>query len=171
MLLPEGFDTHPDARYPLLISHGHFPADFGGFRAEPPDPNLKPDYSERFRIHGYNRIEQEEAHRFYETWKGPGFPRLLIIQIQHPTQFYDDSYAVNSANVRPYGDAINYELIPEIEKRFRGSAPVGRAFFTAAQPAGGKLWPRRFFIPTCTTLLSSPVPTRWISAPSLVQHL
>ena len=26
VLLPEGFDSHPDARYPLVINHGHFPA-------------------------------------------------------------------------------------------------------------------------------------------------
>jgi hypothetical protein len=44
VLLPEGFDEHPEARYPLAISHGHFPADFGGFRESPPDPDLVPDY-------------------------------------------------------------------------------------------------------------------------------
>ncbi len=32
VFLPEGFDTHPNARYPLVIFHGHFPATFGGFR-------------------------------------------------------------------------------------------------------------------------------------------
>src|SRR5688500_8421291 len=26
VLLPEGWDTHPNARYPLFINHGHFPA-------------------------------------------------------------------------------------------------------------------------------------------------
>ena len=46
VLLPEGFDQHPEARYPLMIFHGHFPADFGGFRTEPPDADLEPDYSE-----------------------------------------------------------------------------------------------------------------------------
>jgi hypothetical protein len=25
VLLPEGFDEHPEARYPLVINHGHFP--------------------------------------------------------------------------------------------------------------------------------------------------
>src|SRR5581483_8925601 len=43
VLLPEGFDDHPDARYPLMVFHGHFPADISNFRTEPPDPNLKPD--------------------------------------------------------------------------------------------------------------------------------
>src|SRR6185436_20175603 len=68
VLLPEGFETHPETRFPLMVFHGHFPADITSFRAEPPDPNLKPDYNGRFRIHGYNRIQEEEAHRFYQTW-------------------------------------------------------------------------------------------------------
>src|SRR5687768_10057159 len=85
VLLPEGFDTHPDARYPLVIQHGHFPANLGNWRETPPDPNLAPDYSERFRLRGYNRIQQEYAYQFYKDWTGPGFPRVLVIEIQHPT--------------------------------------------------------------------------------------
>ena len=38
---------------------------------------------------------------------------------QHPNPYFDDSYAVNSVNLGPYGDAIMQELIPEIEQRFR----------------------------------------------------
>jgi hypothetical protein len=120
VLLPEGFDEHPEARYPLMVFHGHFPADFGGFRTEPPDPDLEPEFSERFDVDGYNRIQQEEAHAFYKEWTGPDFPRFLIVEIQHANPFYDDSYAVNSANLGPYGDAITYELIPFIEEQFRG---------------------------------------------------
>ena len=30
VLLPEGFDEHPEARYPLVIFHGHFPARLRG---------------------------------------------------------------------------------------------------------------------------------------------
>jgi len=120
ILLPEGFDEHPEAHYPLVINHGHFPHDFGGFRETPPDPDLEPDYSSRFDLHGYNRIQQEYAHEFYKEWTGPDFPRMLIIEIQHANPYYDDSYAVNSENLGPYGDAITYELIPYIEKKFRG---------------------------------------------------
>ncbi len=74
VLVPEGFDEHPEARIPLIIYHGHFPYTFGGFRETPPDPNLKPDYSERFHLAGYNRIQQEYAHEFYQGMDGPGFP-------------------------------------------------------------------------------------------------
>ena len=35
VLLPKGWAEHPKARYPLMINHGHFPDDFGGFRPEP----------------------------------------------------------------------------------------------------------------------------------------
>ena len=136
VLLPEGFEQHPEARYPLCVFHGHFPADFGGCRTEPPDPNLKPDYIERFKVHGYNRMVQEEAYRFYKTWTGPGFPRMLIVEIQHANPFYDDSYAVNSANLGPYGDAIMRELVPYIEKRFRGIGQ-GWARFTYGGSTGG----------------------------------
>ena len=54
----------------------------------------------------------EYEHNFFKEWTGPGFPRVLMLTIQHANPYYDDSYAVNSANVGPYGDAIMYELIP-----------------------------------------------------------
>ena len=136
VLLPEGFDQHPDARYPLVINHGHFPADFEGFRPEPADTTIACDYSERFRLECYNRIQQQLAHQFYRDWTGPGFPRVLLIEIQHPTPYYDDSYAINSANNGPYGDAIMRELIPEIERRFRGIGQ-GWARFTYGGSTGG----------------------------------
>ena len=120
ILLPKGFDEHPEANYPLMIFHGHFPSNFGGWRTTPPDPNLEPDYSERFHVEGYNKIQQQEAYDFYKRWNEPDFPRFIVIEIQHPTPYYDDSYAVNSASQGPYGDAITYELIPYIEEKFRG---------------------------------------------------
>ena len=134
--MPEGFDSHPEARYPLVVFHGHFPQTFGGFREEPPDPNLKPDYSERFHLAGYNRIVQEQAHQFYKEWTGPNYPRMIIIEIQHANPYYDDSYAVNSANLGPYGDAITYELIPYLEKKYR-CLGAGWARFLYGGSTGG----------------------------------
>ena len=136
ILVPQGFDTHPNARYPLAIFEDHFNPDFGGFRTTPPDPDLKPDYSERFHISGYNRIQQEEAYKFYQQWSGPNFPRLLVVQINHANQYYDDSYAVNSANLGPYGDAIETELIPAIEQKFRAIGQ-GWARFVYGGSTGG----------------------------------
>lgn len=112
VLLPYGWDTHPDARYPVLVHHGHFPASIAndGWRETPPDPSAK----------GAQREQQEAAYQFYKDWNGPNFPRMIHVLVQHPTPYFDDSYAVNSANNGPYGDAITRDLIPYIEKQFRG---------------------------------------------------
>lgn len=136
VLLPEGFDTHPKARYPLIINHGHFPADFDSIRETPPDPDLVPDFSDRFQWKGYNRTQQAEAYRFYKLWTGPDFPRALIIEIQHANPFYDDSYAVDSANVGPYGAAIQTELIPYLEKKYRALG-TGWSRFVYGGSTGG----------------------------------
>ncbi|RMF57610.1 MAG: hypothetical protein D6748_10810 [Calditrichaeota bacterium] len=136
LLLPEGFDEHPDARYPLVVNHGHFPYSFGGFKETPPPADLKPEYSKRFHLEGYNKIVWEHAYQFYKEWTGPDFPRVIIMKIQHANPYYDDSYAVNSANLGPYGDAINHELIPYVEKMFRGLGE-GWARFTYGGSTGG----------------------------------
>ncbi|MBI1873251.1 MAG: hypothetical protein HYS05_05085, partial [Acidobacteria bacterium] len=112
VLLPFGWDTHPEARYPVLIHHGHFPASIAndGWRETPSDPSAG----------GVQREQQEAAYQFYKDWNGPNFPRMIHVLVQHATPYFDDSYAVNSANNGPYGDAITHDLIPYIEKQFRG---------------------------------------------------
>jgi len=147
VLLPEGWDTHPDVKYPLAIFHGHFPSDFGGFRTIPPDTSIKADYSDRFHISGYNKIIQQEAYNFYKLWTGPNFPRVLAIEIQHPCPYYDDSYAVNSESIGPYGDAITYELIPEIEKRFRGIGQGWARFMYGGSTGGWEVLAAQVFYP------------------------
>lgn len=136
VLLPHGFDEHPEAKYPLMIFHGHFPADFGGFNETPPDPDMEPTYSARFDIEGYNILQAQAAHDFYKLWTSDDFPRFIVIEIQHATPYYDDSYAVNSASQGPYGDALTYELIPHIEEQFRGIGE-GWSRFTYGGSTGG----------------------------------
>lgn len=147
VLLPEGWEEHPEARYPLVISHGHFPANVSGWREEPPDPNLKCEYSERFRIDCYNRIQQEQAYQLYKDWTGPGFPRAIVVEIQHANPYYDDSYAVNSANLGPYGDAITYELIPYLEKKYRGLGAGWARFMYGGSTGGWEAMAAQVFYP------------------------
>ena len=147
VLLPEGFDEHPNSRYPEVIFEGHFPDDVPDFRTTPPDPNLKPDYSERFHLSGYNRIQQQEAYEEYKKWISPGFPRFLVIQIQHANPYYDDSYAVNSANVGPYGDAIENELMPAVEKEFRGIGQGWARFLYGGSTGGWEALAVQMFLP------------------------
>ena len=138
VLLPHGFDDHPKARYPLVINHGHYrnPYLFDLFREEPPDPDLELEYSERFDWEGYNRTVQEYAYKFYQYWTAPDTPRMILITIQHPNPYFDDSYAVNSVNLGPYGDAIMQELVPHIEKKYRAIGE-GWARFVYGGSTGG----------------------------------
>jgi hypothetical protein len=112
VLLPQGWETHPNAHYPVLVHHGHFPPNMAsdGWRETPPDANAT----------GTVREAQAAAYQFYKDWNGPKFPRMIHVLVQHPTPYFDDSYAVNTANNGPYGDAITLDLIPMIEKQFRG---------------------------------------------------
>jgi hypothetical protein len=148
VLLPEGFDEHPEAHYPIMIFHGHFPDDFGGFSETPPDANMDTtDYIARFGIYGYRKLVKQEAYNFYKQWTSKNFPRFIIVEIQHANPYYDDSYAVNSANLGPYGDAITYELIPEIEKRFRGIGQGWARFLYGGSTGGWEALAAQVFYP------------------------
>ncbi|MEM7739887.1 MAG: alpha/beta hydrolase-fold protein, partial [Pseudomonadota bacterium] len=147
VLLPHGYEDNPDARYPLIIFHGHYAADFGGFRPEPPDPDLACEYSARFDLDCYNRTVQEEAHTLYKDWISEEFPRVIIIEVQHANPYYDDSYAVNSANLGPYGDAITYELVPFIEETFRGLGEPWARFMYGGSTGGWEAMAAQVFYP------------------------
>ncbi|HEY9048502.1 MAG TPA: alpha/beta hydrolase-fold protein [Ohtaekwangia sp.] len=148
ILLPEGFDEHPEAHYPLMVFHGHFPSDFGGFSTEPPPASMDTsDYNSRFNIYGYAKFEKQEAYNFYKQWTSKDFPRFLIIEIQHANPYYDDSYAVNSANLGPYGDAIMQELIPAVEKQFRGIGQGWARFMYGGSTGGWEALAAQIFYP------------------------
>jgi hypothetical protein len=147
VLVPEGFDEHPEARFPLMVFHDHFVTGFDDFRTTPPDAELKPNYSERFHLAGYNRIQQEEAYKEYQAWISAKFPRVLVMKIQHANPFYDDSYAVNSANLGPYGDAIETELIPAVEKQFRGIGQGWARFMYGGSTGGWESLAVQIFYP------------------------
>lgn len=105
VLLPEGFDSHPQSRYPVAYLQSHF------------TPALR------------NFVEKPD-NSFFKEWTSPNFPRFLLVIPQDPCPFYDDSYAVNSANVGPYGDALTQELMPFVERKFRAiGEPWARTLF------------------------------------------
>jgi S-formylglutathione hydrolase FrmB len=118
VLLPEGYDEHPAARYPVLYYQSHFAPTFRagvGFREEKPTGGAG---------------GAQNDYRFYQDWTSGRLPRMLIVDTQDANPYYDDSYAVNSANVGPYGDALVEELYPYIEKQFRGiGEPWARALY------------------------------------------
>ena len=88
------------------------------------------------------------------------------MKLQHANPFYDDSYAVNSANVGPYGDAIETELIPAIETQFRGIGQGWARFVYGGSTGGWESLAVQCSIPIITTARSSPALIRSISMPS-----
>ena len=130
MLLPQGWDAHPErALSGASSTTATFRATLAsdGWRETPPDADANGTVS---------ATTQEAAYQFYKDWNGPSFPRMIHVLVQHPTPYFDDSYAVNSANNGPYGDAITYDLLPTIEKQFRGIGSRGRACSTGGSTGG-----------------------------------
>jgi hypothetical protein len=97
--LPAGYDTHPNVKYPIVYNQGHFPSGGGPSTGS-----------------GQGGAGRGGAPAAAST---AAAPRMITVQLQHPSPYYDDSYGVNSENNGPYGDAIMQELIPAIENKFR----------------------------------------------------
>ncbi len=137
VVLPEGFDEHPNAKYPIVIDHGHFPRTYEGFREQPPTPDMKEG----------QRARAQSQYRLFQDWTSGRLPKMLLVLIQHANPYYDDSYAVNSANVGPYGDAITQELIPEVERRFRGIGQPWARALTGGSTGGWEAIGQQVFYP------------------------
>jgi enterochelin esterase-like enzyme len=112
ILLPDGFEDHPSAKYPLVVYQDHYHATSG------PAFSATPNAGGRGGRGG--RGGGDNAYRFYQDWVSGRLPRVIMVYVQNANPYYDDSYVVDSANVGPYGSAINEELIPAIETRYRG---------------------------------------------------
>jgi len=175
VLLPEGFDSHPNARYPLMVYQGHFPYTFNGFRETLPDTAaMEGEYSARFKLNDYNKIVEMAAYDFYREWIGPNYPRCVIIEIQHANPYYDDSYAVNSENLGPYGDAIMYELIPFVEKQFRCIGEGWSRFLYGGSTGGWEALAVQMFYPDefngCFAACPDPVDFRAYGVVDIYRH-
>src|SRR5260370_10974248 len=95
----------------------------------------------------------------------------MAVTFQHPTPYFDDSYAVNSANNGPYGDALLTELVPYLETHFRMiRAPWARTL-TGGSTGGGGAPARQAYQPPlfCGTsgLYSHPLCFRSSCVPSI----
>ncbi len=123
VLLPDGFDEHPSAKYPLVVWQDHFASGMRpAFTATAPTPGANPRGS--------------SGYRFFQDWTTGRLPHVIMLFVQNANPYYDDSYVVDSANVGPYGSAINDELIPAIEAKYRGIG-AGWARATAGGSTGG----------------------------------
>jgi hypothetical protein len=117
VLLPKDYDSHPDVYYPVDYEQDHFSlAPPYHFQTE--EPGVVDSVKEG-RTAWIINMRRGEGYQLYKDWSSDNFPRMLMVTFLHPTPYFDDSYAVNSANNGPYGDAIMTELIPYIESHFR----------------------------------------------------
>ena len=130
LMLPAGFDEHPNAHYPLIVYQDHFHKGTLNFNSKP-STQTSPA---RGGPAGTPRADRGLV--LYQAWTNGTLPHVLLLYVQNANPYYDDSYAVDSANVGPYGSAINDELIPQIEKQFRGIAQ-GWARATYGGSTGG----------------------------------
>ena len=114
VLLPKGWDENPSA----AVSDDLHPGPLRRGRARSASiltasPRRRPRWRARLK-----RTSREPGYEFSQAWMGEDFPRMVAISFQHPTPWYDDSYAMNSVNQGPYGDALLTELIPYLEEKF-----------------------------------------------------
>ena len=118
ILLPKGYDLHPDVHYPVVYIQNHFSiAPPFGFNPAAQSEGAKS--SSRKRSTSGDPGQVDKGAGFSEAWQSTEFPRMMLVTFQHPTPYFDDSYGVNSPNCGPYGDAILQELLPALEARFR----------------------------------------------------
>ncbi|MFC2169710.1 alpha/beta hydrolase [Acidobacteriota bacterium] len=100
ILIPPGYDEHPDVYYPVIYMQGH------SLYGWTPVPWM-------------NKPWFKEGDEFYDLWTAGKLPKMIIVSFRDANPYYDTSYSVNSENVGPYGDAITEELIPYLEENFR----------------------------------------------------
>jgi hypothetical protein len=155
VLLPRDYDRHPSTRYPVVYSQGHF--SLGPPFGFTTDSVPREETEERRRVRlGHNR---ETSWDLSQQWMGAGFPRMIAVTFQHPTPYYDDSYAVNSANHGPYGDAIMTELIPRVEREFRIIAKPYARMLTGGSTGGWEALALQIRHPGFFGGASIPIPT------------
>ncbi|WP_262690552.1 alpha/beta hydrolase-fold protein [Kordiimonas aestuarii] len=111
VLLPKGFDENERVRYPAVYPFGHGDVPFGF--------NPNPESHTERAIASRADANVETGYAFFQAWTSDDFPRVVAITLEHPSPYFVESYAVNSANNGPYGEAITRELIPYLEREFR----------------------------------------------------
>jgi hypothetical protein len=116
VLLPKGYESHPDVRYPVIYIQDHFNLHAPFYFSTSPNGH---DAGFAAYLASVGVTHWLNGYEFQKVWNSPDFPRMIAVNFQHPTPYFDDSYAVNSANNGPYGDALLKELVPYLEQHFR----------------------------------------------------
>ena len=113
VILPRGFDEDPERRYPLRIRTG--------------------GYGDRYTA---VRAMMLPGSSFRNAWMAEDAPRMLLLHLDGAGP-HGDPYQVNSANNGPYGDAVTRELIPYVEREFRGTGEAHARVLDGSSTGGG----------------------------------
>ncbi|EPQ30320.1 uncharacterized protein PFL1_01846 [Pseudozyma flocculosa PF-1] len=104
VVLPAGYDaSDKKTRYPVIYAQDHWNGHRGAWGF--PD-NSFADAWQKGVIPGKDGAADRPT------------PKFILVTFRHETALYDDSYAVNTANLGPWGDAINDELVPRLDSMF-----------------------------------------------------
>ena len=144
VLLPRDYEAEFDRKYPVVYVQGHFNlAPPFGFTTRPAPAESEAQRQQRLAINPGGT-----GADFSEAWRSDDFPQMIAVTFQHPTPYYDDSYAVNSANNGPYGDALLQELIPYLEANFRIIARPEARVLTGGSTGGWEALALQVYHPT-----------------------
>jgi hypothetical protein len=113
VILPAGHAKETDRKYPLRVVIG--------------------GYGSRYTSVLGMMHPQGELHR---DWNADETPRMVLLHLDGAGPF-GDPYQVNSANNGPYGDAVTQELIPYVEKTYRG---IGKGYARVLEGASTGGW-------------------------------
>lgn len=99
--------------------------------------NSTQKYAVRYNIAGYGGRYTRANHflRNMDWWTSDEAPEILNVYLDGEGPF-GDSYQLNSENSGPYGTALIEELIPYIEKEFRGKATPESRFVEGCSTGG-----------------------------------
>ena len=111
VLLPRGYERETGRRYPLLVKIG--------------------GYGTRYTAAGRLLAKSE----FKKAWEADDGPRFLLLHLDGAGPF-GDPYQVNSDNNGPYGDAVTRELVPYVERAYRGLGRAGSRVLEGASTGG-----------------------------------
>ncbi len=113
VIVPRDFDRETERRYPLRVHIG--------------------GYGTRYTSARWLMAPQSGFRR---AWLDDAAPRMLFLHLDGAGPF-GDPYQVNSDNNGPYGEAVTRELIPYVEKRFRG---IGQGYARVTEGASTGGW-------------------------------
>ena len=106
------------------------------------------EYSERFHLDCYNRIEQEEAYQFYQDWTSPDFPRFIVHRDPAPEPVLRRLVRGELGEPGTLRRRDHARAGPRTSRSSSGaSAKGGRASSTAARPGGWEALAVQVFYP------------------------